>query len=132
MFPRVCAPSISRSARRRCCAPSADMLKPEVIWNIEEGLKLSMEKIERAEAQRVAMTERTLAFFETYDLLLAPATIVAPFPTRIAMSPNAPAGSSAITSSGSASSMRSRWPAARRCHCHAASPHPACRSACRW
>jgi amidase len=57
-----------------------DMLKPEVIWNIEEGLKLSMAQIERAEAQRVAMTERTLAFFETYDLLLAPATIVAPFP----------------------------------------------------
>jgi amidase len=57
-----------------------DMLKPEVIWNIEEGLKLSMEQIERAEAQRIAMTERTLAFFETYDLLLAPATIVAPFP----------------------------------------------------
>jgi amidase len=57
-----------------------DMLKPEVIWNIEEGLKLSMEQIERAEAQRIAMTERTLAFFENYDLLLTPATIVAPFP----------------------------------------------------
>ena len=57
-----------------------DQLKPEVIWNIEEGLKLTVERIERAEAQRVAMTERTLAFFKTYDLLLTPATIVAPFP----------------------------------------------------
>jgi amidase len=57
-----------------------DQLKPEVIWNIEEGLKLSVERIERAEAQRVAMTERTLEFFKTYDLLLTPATIVAPFP----------------------------------------------------
>jgi amidase len=57
-----------------------DLLKPEVIWNIEEGLKLSMERIERAEAQRLAITERTLAFFETYDLLLTPTTIVAPFP----------------------------------------------------
>jgi amidase len=57
-----------------------DQLKPEVIWNIEEGLKLSVEQIERAEAQRVAMTERTLEFFKTYDLLLTPATIVAPFP----------------------------------------------------
>jgi amidase len=57
-----------------------DLLKPEVIWNIEQGLKLSVEQLERAEAQRVAMAERTLAFFETYDLLLTPATIVAPFP----------------------------------------------------
>jgi amidase len=57
-----------------------DLLKPEVIWNIEEGLKLSVEKLERAEAQRVAMTERALAFFDKYDLLLAPATIVPPFP----------------------------------------------------
>jgi amidase len=57
-----------------------DQLKPEVIWNIEEGLKLTVEQIARAEAQRVAMATRTLAFFETYDLLLAPATIVAPFP----------------------------------------------------
>ena len=59
-----------------------DLLKPEVIWNIEEGLKLSVEQLERAEAQRLAMTARTIEFFETYDLLLAPATIVAPFPVE--------------------------------------------------
>jgi amidase len=59
-----------------------DLLKPEVIWNIEEGLKLTVEQLARAEAQRVAMTARTLEFFETYDLLLAPATIVAPFPVE--------------------------------------------------
>jgi amidase len=57
-----------------------DLLKPEVIWNIEEGLKLTVERIERAEAQRVALAERTLKFFETYDLLLCPATIVPPYP----------------------------------------------------
>jgi amidase len=57
-----------------------EQLKPEVIWNIEEGLKLTVEQLERAEAQRVAMTTRTLEFFEQYDLLLTPATIVAPFP----------------------------------------------------
>jgi amidase len=57
-----------------------DQLKPEVIWNIEEGLKLSVDQIARAQAQRLAMTERMLTFFETYDLLLSPATIVAPFP----------------------------------------------------
>jgi amidase len=57
-----------------------DQLKPEVIWNVEEGLKLSVEQLERAEVQRVAMAARTLEFFKTYDLLLTPATIVPPFP----------------------------------------------------
>jgi amidase len=59
-----------------------DLLKPEVIWNIEEGLKLTVEQIEKAEAKRVAMTARTLEFFGKYDLLLAPATIVPPFPVE--------------------------------------------------
>ena len=59
-----------------------DKLKPEVIWNIEQGLKLSVEQVARAEAQRVAMTQRTLKFFESYDLLLSPATIVPPYPVQ--------------------------------------------------
>jgi amidase len=71
--------AISKAALLRT---KRDLLKPEVIWNIEEGLKLTVEQIERAEAQRVAMTTRTLEFFKTYDLLLAPATIVAPFPVE--------------------------------------------------
>jgi amidase len=57
-----------------------DQLKPEVIWNIEEGLKLSVEQLERAEAQRIALATRALEFFKNYDLLLTPATIVPPFP----------------------------------------------------
>ena len=57
-----------------------DKLKPEVIWNIEKGLALKISDVERAEAQRAAMVARTLKFFEQYDLLLAPATIVAAFP----------------------------------------------------
>jgi amidase len=57
-----------------------NLLKPEVIWNIEQGLKLSVEQLERAEAQRVALARRALNFFESYDLLLSPATIVPPFP----------------------------------------------------
>ena len=59
-----------------------DLLKPEVIWNIEEGLKLSVAQLERAEAQRIAMTARVVEFFGTYDLLLTPATIVPPFPVE--------------------------------------------------
>ena len=59
-----------------------DKLKPEVIWNIEKGLNLTGAEIATAEAQRGAMFQRTLEFFETYDLLLCPATIVAAFPVE--------------------------------------------------
>ncbi|SJM30315.1 amidase [Mesorhizobium delmotii] len=59
-----------------------ELIKPEVIWNIEEGLRLTVEQVAHAEMQRVAMTARAVQFFETYDLLLTPATIVEPFPVQ--------------------------------------------------
>jgi amidase len=55
-------------------------MKPEVVWNIEEGLSYSMEDVVRAENNRAAMFRRMNAFFDTYDLLLCPATIVAAYP----------------------------------------------------
>ncbi|SDR45476.1 amidase [Rhizobiales bacterium GAS113] len=57
-----------------------EFLKPEVVWNIEKGLALTVADTARAEHQRVAMFQRTSSFFETYDLLLTPATICAAFP----------------------------------------------------
>jgi len=57
-----------------------ELLKPEVIWNIEKGGKTTMDELERAEAQRVLLTRRMVEFFDTYDLLLTPATVVGPFP----------------------------------------------------
>ncbi len=59
-----------------------DKLKPDVIWNIEKGLKLTGEDIAKAEAQRGVLFRRMDRFFETYDLLLCPATIVPPFPVE--------------------------------------------------
>ena len=59
-----------------------DLLKPEVVWNIERGLRLTGQEIAKAEAQRGEMFRRMRAFFETYDLLLCPATIVPPFPVE--------------------------------------------------
>ena len=59
-----------------------DKLKPEVIWNIEKGLALTGHDIARAEAQRGALFHRMTRFFETYDALLCPATIVPPFPVE--------------------------------------------------
>jgi amidase len=57
-------------------------LKPEVIWNIEKGLALTADDIVKADHQRAAMFQRTLDFFDSYDLLLCPATIVAPYPVE--------------------------------------------------
>jgi amidase len=63
-------------------AKHRNKLKPEVVWNIEKGLKLTGEEIARAEAQRGQMFNRMHRFFDRYDLLLCPATIVPPYPVE--------------------------------------------------
>ena len=69
-------------SRAKLLRSHRELLKPEVIWNIELGSRVMMEDLERAEAQRVALAQRMVAFFDSYDLLLTPATIVAPFPVE--------------------------------------------------
>lgn len=59
-----------------------DMLKPEVIWNIEKGLALTLPQIIEAEARRVDIVKRAVRFFGEYDLLMTPATIVSPYPVE--------------------------------------------------
>ena len=56
-----------------------NQMKPEVVWNIEQGLKLTAEELGRAERARAALYSRVAEFFETYDLLVSPATVVSPF-----------------------------------------------------
>jgi amidase len=56
-----------------------DKLKPEVIWNIEKGLRLDGEAIGRAEVARGKLYARVCQFFERYDLLVCPTAIVPPF-----------------------------------------------------
>ncbi len=58
---------------------SRDKLKQTVIWNIEEGLKLSAMDLAEAEIKRTKLHERMAAFFSKYDFLLCPVTSVAPF-----------------------------------------------------
>jgi len=57
-----------------------DKLKPEVIWNIEKAREISMDDIARVEHERAAYTRRATEFFDDYDLLISPATIVPPYP----------------------------------------------------
>ncbi len=57
-------------------------LKPDIVWNVEHGLRLTPEEIGRAERARGGLYRRVVRFFETYDLLLCPAACVAPFDVR--------------------------------------------------
>ena len=59
-----------------------DTFKRELVWNIEEGLKVDAEKITRAERARGELYHRAAAFFDTYDLLLCPAVVAPPFDHR--------------------------------------------------
>ena len=60
-----------------------DLLKPEIIWNIEAGRGLAVDDISRAQNARGALYHRTVKFFEGFDLLLCPAAIVPPFDGKI-------------------------------------------------
>jgi amidase len=59
-----------------------DKIKDDIIWNIEDGFRLTSDDIARAERHRTALTQRMDAFLGTYDLLLCPATVVAAFPVE--------------------------------------------------
>ena len=58
------------------------VLKPEIVWNIEKGLALKGKEIIRAMMERSKIYARLTKFFEHYDVLLSPATIVAPYPVE--------------------------------------------------
>jgi amidase len=63
-------------------AKHRDLLKPDVVWNIEKGMALTADDIAAAEIARAALRARCLAFFETHDLLCCPTAIVPPFPAE--------------------------------------------------
>jgi len=57
-------------------------MKDTVIWNIEQGLRLSAADISRAQKKRAALLAECERFFSDYDFLLLPAVQVAPFPVE--------------------------------------------------
>src|SRR6185312_8481623 len=60
-------------------ATDRDRLKPDIIWNIEFGLSLSVERVAHAEQARGALFQRMSEFMAGYDLLICPTACVAPF-----------------------------------------------------
>ena len=56
--------------------------KAEIVENIERGLNLTAAEIAQAELTRGVLRARMGVFFEDYDLLLCPTSIVPPFPVE--------------------------------------------------
>lgn len=54
-------------------------MKDTVIWNIEQGLALTVEDISRAETLRSDIIARMASFFDQYDFLVCPTTQALPF-----------------------------------------------------
>ena len=59
-----------------------DMLKPEMQWEIENGLKMPALALHRAYDVRTAWHLRLVALFERFDVLALPAAQVWPFPIQ--------------------------------------------------
>jgi amidase len=56
-----------------------DQVKQAIHWNVEKGRALSGEDVAAAEAKHTRLYQEVVAFFERYDVLLAPTTQVVPF-----------------------------------------------------
>jgi amidase len=54
-------------------------IKDTVIWNTEQGLKLTARELAEAEVKRTALYHRMRTFMERYEFLVLPATQVPPF-----------------------------------------------------
>jgi amidase len=70
--------NFSEIARR-----TPEKVKESIRWNADMGAKLTGADLARAEQQHTKLYERMVAFFERYDVLLAPTTQVLPFPVEL-------------------------------------------------
>ena len=58
-------------------------IKPEVIWNIEKGIALTVADLHQAELKRGELYRSMLNYFDHYDLLICPSAILPPFDVSI-------------------------------------------------
>ena len=59
-----------------------DQMQKGLVWNIEQGLRLTPEEIGRAEVLRTTLWHRVRTFMETRELLILPTVAVPPFPVE--------------------------------------------------
>lgn len=57
-----------------------ELISPNVLANTEAGLALTSKEIARAQIEHAAICRRFNAFFDEFDILIAPAASVSPFP----------------------------------------------------
>jgi amidase len=60
-----------------------ELVKESIRWNAELGAKLTGPDLARAETAHTKLYERVVAFFDRFDVLLAPTTQVLPFPVEL-------------------------------------------------
>ncbi len=68
------------ATRRHVLETARDALKPEVVWNIEEGLKLAATDLAEAERHRAELRHVMQAFLDLHEFLITPTAPVAPNP----------------------------------------------------
>jgi amidase len=64
-------------------ATERERIKATVVWNIEEGLRLTGEDLGCAQRAWSRIHRRVAAFFERFDVLAMPVTQVVPFPVEV-------------------------------------------------
>lgn len=73
LFATLMAPILEQNRAR---------IAPEIIGNIERGLKIDPAQIFAAERVRIALYQKMLTFFESHDFLICPAASIPPFPVE--------------------------------------------------
>jgi amidase len=58
-------------------------MKDSVVWNVEQGLKLTPADLERAASAKVGLDARVAEFFASHEFLALPTVQVLPFPVDI-------------------------------------------------
>src|SRR5882762_7235191 len=71
--------------RELMLATHRDQIKPDIIWNTEQGLRQSPSELAAAERERAALFRRTSEFFDTYDLLVSPGASTPAFDVELRM-----------------------------------------------
>lgn len=63
-------------------AKHADVIKPEVLWNVRKGQELTAARMIEAAVARGRLRTAVQEFFDHHDVLLTPTTQVLPFPSE--------------------------------------------------
>ena len=59
-----------------------DLIKPDIVWNIEKGLAQTVADVQWAERARGALVHRMTDFFDDHDVLVVPSAPLPPFPVE--------------------------------------------------